>query len=258
MSLSSALGRWDKKKIETFSKSSVYVAKQVNDWAKGKKKIAVIGLDKAGRLAVFSINEALAMMGRKPNKTLFMNMSYGDLDETEYQKTRPMKKKEYKAWEKINKFRIAPRTVPVEGWKPVEEEDAKFFVSRYVKQHAPELKRYDGILIVDDWSHEGKSAKLMKEALSRAAPKADVKTAAIGVSDYNPKIDFRGAKSKLWYALEMDSVAPIREKTGVFYIKGPHRKAYIVKKPVTMAFPERAKEWDAWRRIVRTNIRRMI
>jgi hypothetical protein len=257
MSLSSALERWDKKRIETFSRSSVYIARQVNDWAKGKKKVAVIGLDKAGRLAVFSINEALAMMGRKPNKTLFMNMSYGDLDEAEYQKTRPMKKKEYKAWEKINKFRIAPRTVPVEGWKRVEEEDAKFFVSRYVKQHAPELKRYDGILIVDDWLHEGRSMKLMKEALSRAAPKADVKTAAIGISDHGPKTDFHGSKG-VAYALEMDSVAPIREKTGVFYIKGPHRKAYLVKKPVTMAFPERAKEWDAWRRIVRTNIRRMI
>jgi len=258
MSLSSALDRWDKKRIETFSRSSVYVAKQVNDWAKGKKKVAVIGLDKAGRLAVFSINEALSMMGRKPNKTLFMNISYGDLDETEYQRARTMKKEEYNAWKKINKFRIQPFKVPVGGWKPVEEEDAKFFVSRYVKQHAPELKRYDGILIVDDWAHEGRSAKLMKEALSRAAPKTDVKTAAIGVSGYKPKIDFHGAKSDLWYALEMDSVAPIREKTGVFYIKGPHKKAYLVKKPVTMAFPERAREWDAWRRIVKTNIRRMV
>ena len=69
MSLSSALERWDKKRIETFSRSSVYVARQINDWAKGKKKVAVIGLDKAGRLAVFSINEALSRMGRKPNKT---------------------------------------------------------------------------------------------------------------------------------------------------------------------------------------------
>jgi len=257
MSLSSALDRWDKKRVETFSRSSVYVAKQVNDWAKGKKKVAVIGLDKAGRLAVFSINEALSMMGRKPNKTLFLNMSYGDLDETEYQKAGSMKKNEYKAWERINKFRIQPMKVPADGWKPVKEEDARFFVSRYVKQHAPELKRYDGILIVDDWTLEGRSAKLMKEALSRAAPKADVKTAAIGMSDYGPKTDFHGSKGA-WYALEMDSVAPIREKTGVFYIKGPHRKAYLVKKPVTMAFPQRAREWDAWRRMVRTNIRRMI
>jgi len=257
MSLSSALDRWDKKRIETFSRSSVYVAKQVNEWVKGKKKVAVIGLDKAGRLAVFSINEALSMMGRKPNKTLFMNMSYGDLDETEYQRARTMKKKEYEAWRKINKFRIQPMKVPVEGWKPVEEEDAKFFVSRYVKQHAPELKRYDGILIVDDWTLEGRSAKLMKEALSRAAPKADVKTATIGMSDHGPKTDFYGSKGG-WYALEMDSVAPIREKTGVFYLKGPRRKAYLVKKPVTMAFPQRTREWDAWRRIVRTNIRRMV
>jgi len=258
MSLSSALERWDKKRIETFSRSSVYVAKQVNDWAKGKKKVAVIGLDKAGRLAVFSINEALSMMGRKPNKTLFMNMSHQDLDETEYQKTRPMKRKEYKAWEKINKFRIQPFKVPVEGWKPVKEENAKFFVSRYVKQHAPELKRYDGILIVDDWLNEGKSIKLMKEAISKAAPKADVKTAVIGTTGYGLKTDFHGGKRGIPYALEMDTVAPIREKTGVFYIKAPGRKAYLVKKPVTMAFPERAKEWDAWRRIVRTNIRRMI
>jgi hypoxanthine phosphoribosyltransferase len=257
MSLSSALERWDKKRIETFSRSSVYVARQINDWAKGKKKVAVIGLDKAGRLAVFSINEALAMMGRKPNKTLFLNMSHGDLEETEYQRTRPMKKKEYKAWEKINKFRVTPLKVPADGWKQAEEEDAKFFVSRYVKQHAPELKRYDGILIVDDWTLEGRSAKLMKEALSRAVPRADVKTAVIGTSDYGPKTDFHGAKSG-GYALEMDSVAPIREKTSVFYIKGPYRKAYLVKKPITTAFPQRAREWDAWRRIVRTNIRRMI
>jgi cellobiose-specific phosphotransferase system component IIB len=257
MSLHSALERWDKKRIETFSRSSVYVARQVNDWAKDKKKVAVIGMDKAGRLAVFSINEALAMMGRKPNKTLFMNMSRQDLDETEYQRARPMKKKEYKAWKNINKFRIAPMKVPVGGWKPVKEEDAKFFISKYVKQHAPELKRYNGILIVDDWTLMGESTKLMKEAISKAAPKADVKTAAIGTSDYGPKTDFYGAKGG-WYALEMESVAPIREKTGVFYIKAPGRKAYLVKKPVTMAFPERAKEWDAWRRIVRTNMRRMI
>ena len=256
MSFPTPLDRWNKKRIETFSRSSVYVAKQVNEWAKGKKNVAVIGLDKAGRLAVFSINEALGMMGRKPDKTLFMNMSYGDLDETEYQKTRQMGEKEYKAWEKINKFRIQPFKVPAGGWKPVEEKDAKFFVSRYVKQHAPELKRYDGILIVDDWVMEGRSAKIMKAAISRAAPEADVKTAAIGMFD-GPKTDFHGSKGG-WYALEMDSVAPIREKKGVFYIKAPGRKAYLVKKPVTMAFPQRAREWDAWRRMVRTNIRRMV
>jgi hypoxanthine phosphoribosyltransferase len=258
MSLPTPLDRWDKERIEAFSRSSVFVARQINDWAKDKKKVAVIGLDKAGRLAVFSINEALSRMGRKPNKTLFLNMSYGDIEETEHQRTRPIKKKEYRALMKKNRFRITPKIVPAEGWKSVEEEDAKFFVSRYVRQHAPELRKYDGILIVDDWAMRGETAGVMKEALLRTAPRADVKTVAIGVSDYNPKIDFRGAKSKVWYALEMDSVAPIREKTGVFYIKGPRKKAYLVKKPVTMAFPERAKEWDAWRRIVRTNIRRMI
>jgi hypothetical protein len=257
MSVPSALSRWDKKKVEAFSKSSVLVAKQIHKWAKDKKKIAIIGLDKAGRLAVFSINEALTMMGRKPNKILFLNMSYGDLEETEYQKARTMKRKEYDAWRKINKYRIQPLKVPVEGWKQVEEEDAKFFISRYVKQHVPELKRYDGIVILDDWAFEGKTAKMMKEAISRAVPKADVKMAAIGISEFKPKMDFHGDKGG-WYALEMDSVAPIREKTGIFYIKGPHRKAYLVKKPVTAAFPQRAKEWDMWRRIVKTNIRKLV
>jgi len=241
---------WTKKRMEDFSRESIMVARQILDWAKQKKNVAIIGLDRSGRLAVFSVNEALKQIGYKPGKSFFFNFSYPD--SLLYKKTYPRAKRELAG----DRFKLYPRKmreIPDKKWALAQTEDTEFFISRYVKQHLPELRKFDGIVILDDWALDGKSLNIVKQGISSALPKAEVKTAVLRTSEFQRMANFQGGVGG-WYALEMDTVAPIKGKETVLYLKGKNKKAYLIEKDMTTRMPEKIKTWANWRERVRKEI----